>query len=259
MKKFCLTFDIEEFDIAKGISEEEMYSVSAEGTKKIIKLLEGEGIKATFFVTASFALKYPKLINEIGREHEIGCHGYSHREEYEKIDDENAYKLIKKSKNELEKITGKEIIGFRAPRMKLINSQIIKKAGFKYDASLLPACIPGRYSDFFKPRKMHTKNGLVIIPTSVTPILKIPLIWYGFRNFGLLYAKSCTRISSINNSYASMYFHPWEFMDLEKYYMSKAIKKNTGEKMEDMLRNYIRWCRNRYSFATMKELLNLNL
>ena len=44
MKYFCLSFDIEEFDIPKEfgieISEEEMLRESFEGTKKIVKLLD---------------------------------------------------------------------------------------------------------------------------------------------------------------------------------------------------------------------------
>jgi peptidoglycan/xylan/chitin deacetylase (PgdA/CDA1 family) len=255
IKKFCLTFDIEEFDIARGINEEEMYSVSLEGTKRILNLLREENVKATFFITAKFAAKYPQLIREISKEHETASHGYAHNQEYARLHEQAAYGLIQKSKETLERITKKEVQGFRAPRMKTVNPWILKKAGLKYDASSHPALIPGRMSDFLKPRKITTNSGITTIPTSVTPIVKIPLMWYGFRNYGLTYAKMCTRMASINNNYASIYFHSWEFSDLGKYDLPKYMKKNTGEKLERMLREYIGWCKKRYEFVTMSELI----
>lgn len=254
-KKFCLTFDLEEFDIPKNISEEESYNISYEGTKRILNLLKEEGIRATFFTTAKFAIKYPKLIAEISKEHEIASHGYAHNHNYKKLREQISYKLIKKSKEIIEGITKKEIQGFRAPRMMATNPWILKKIGFKYDSSYQPALIPGRYLDFLGPRKMHYKNGLIIIPTSVTPIVRIPLMWYGFKNFGLVYAKAITRWSLVNNDYASVYFHSWEFANIDKYKLSWDVKRNTGERTEKMVRKYIKWCKRRYDFATMKELI----
>lgn len=254
-KIFCLTFDIEEFDAAKNIPEEERYNVSFEGTKKILKILEEEKIKATFFITAKFALKYPKLVAEISKNNEVASHGYDHSHEYRKMDEETACEFLKKSREELEKITKKEVNGFRAPRMKLIKQSIVKKSGFKYDASLQPALMPGRRSDFFKPRKMHQREGITMIPSSVTPIARIPLMWYGFRNMPMIETKIITLLSLINNDYASTYFHPWEFMNIEKYDASRGIKKNTGEKLEKMLRQYIRWCKQRYDFKTVSEMI----
>ncbi len=254
-KKFCLTFDIEEFDIPREISEEEKYQTSFEGTKNILNVLKEENITATFFITQKFAEKYPKVIREIAKHHEVGSHGYSHSQEYSNMQGQAAYEMIKKSKEYLEKITKEEVIGFRAPRMRTVNPFIVKKAGFKYDASSLPAAIPGRYKDFFHPRKINQKEGLTIIPTSVTPIVKIPLMWYGFRNFGLVYAKIVTSLSTINNEYASVYFHSWEFADISKYKVREGIKRNTGKKAEEMLREFTRWCAKKYEFTTMREMI----
>ncbi|MFH1331681.1 MAG: polysaccharide deacetylase family protein [archaeon] len=256
-KKFCLTFDIEEFDIAKGITEEEKYSVSFEGTKRILNLLKEEGIKATFFVTAKFTEKYPEIIREISKEHEIGSHGYTHNDNYQNVEREKAYELLKQTREAIEKIIKKEIKGFRAPRMMKVNPVIVKKAGFKYDSSYQPALIPGRSLDFFGRRKIHRKDGMIIIPTSVTPLIfgKIPLMWYGFRNYGLTYAKPITILSAINTNYICVYFHSWEFVDLSKYELKDDIKKNTGEKLNKMLSEYIRWCKKKYDFTTISKMI----
>jgi peptidoglycan/xylan/chitin deacetylase (PgdA/CDA1 family) len=254
-KKFCLTFDIEEFDIAKGITEEEMYKISLEGTKNILKILKEENVRATFFITSNFAKKYPELVRDISKEHEIASHGEMHKHDYQKLQEHLAYDFIKKSKETLEKITKKEVQGFRSPRMGRVNPMILKKLGINYDASSQPAPIPGRMKDFFNPRKITVEDGIKIVPSSVTPIIKIPLMWYGFRNLGRAYAKTCTRLAAINNNYVSTYFHPWEFVDITKYNVSEGIKRNTGEKMGNILKNYIRWCKNRYDFITIAELI----
>jgi peptidoglycan/xylan/chitin deacetylase (PgdA/CDA1 family) len=265
IKTFCLTFDIEEFDIARGISEEEMNSVSAEGTKRILKLLKEENVKATFFITSRFAQKNPKLVIEIGKDHEIGSHGYEHSQEYKNMDEDEAYQFIKKSKEELEKIIKKQVKGFRAPRMMKTNPKIVRKAGFKYDSSYQPSFVPGRYLDVLGKRKIHYKSGIAIVPTSVTPwwFGRIPLMWYGFRKFGSMYTVPITWFSAINNSYLNIYFHSWEFVDISKYDIveriksgtAKVIKKNSGEQFENMLRKYIRWCKRKYNFKTISEML----
>lgn len=220
-----------------------------------MRLLKEENIKATFFITTKFALKYPELIREISKEHEVASHGYEHKHNYKEMKEEQAYAFIKKSKEETERIIKKEIYGFRAPRMSICKYEVLKKAGFKYDSSMHPTHIPGRYNNFFKPRKIYTENGMIIVPTSVVPIIRIPFAWYWFRNYGLGYAKICTTLSSKTSKYTSIYLHSWEFSNISGYDVDKDIKKNTGEELERRLREYIRWCKKRYEFVTMKELI----
>jgi hypothetical protein len=77
-----LSFDIEEFDITteygQQIPETEIFSVSHQGCKAILKLLDALGIRATLFVTANFALRYPELIRQAAQTHEIASHGFYH-------------------------------------------------------------------------------------------------------------------------------------------------------------------------------------
>ncbi len=254
-KYFCLTFDLEEFDIPKSMTDNERYAISYEGAKCIVNLLSKENINATFFVTAEFALKYPQFIFDISKENEIASHGYSHTHEYKNFNEELTYNALMKSKEELEKITKKEVLGFRAPRMSSPSYRLLNKVGFKYDASLHPTYIPGRYNHFLKSRSIQVKDNVIVIPTSVTPLIRAPFTWYWFRNFGLVYAKACTRLASLNQNYVSIYFHPWEFADLEQYNIPYSVKKNTGEKLRKLLGNYIKWCKPKYEFITMKDMV----
>lgn len=256
IKKFCLTLDIEEFDLDQDLDEEKKFDISLEGSKRILKLLEEEEIRGTFFVTAKFALKYPELVKEISKNNEIASHGYDHSDEYNCFEKEKCVEILTKSKKILEDISKSKVLGFRAPRMRNVDPEVLKKAGFVYDASSMPSFIPGRFKDFFKKRKMYTKKGIVITPSSTTPILRLPLIWISLRTLGQKYFRFVTRTSSMGNTYASTYFHPWEFVDIQKITGKKNLTiRGTGENLIKLLRNYIRWCKTRYEFITMKELV----
>ena len=81
-KKILLSFDIEEFDLPEEynqkIDTKTKLNTSLRGLNKILNLLEKQGIKATFFVTAFFAEEYPEVIKKISQKHEIASHGLVH-------------------------------------------------------------------------------------------------------------------------------------------------------------------------------------
>lgn len=108
------------------------------GLKKIHKILEKFSIKSTFFVTSNIAIKFPDLIKRLSLDNEIGSHGHLHKK-YKMIG-ELEKEEIKKAKELLENITGKEIIGFRAPFLytNLQLYKVLKEIGFIYDASGKP-------------------------------------------------------------------------------------------------------------------------
>lgn len=259
MKYFCLSFDIEEFDVPlefnKSISEEDMFGISNKGTKRIIRLLDNRRLKATFFTTARFAIKYPSLIKEISKKHEIGLHGYNHNSDYGNMHPSEALKELIKAKKEIEKITSKKIYGFRAPRMSSVSTDVLKKLGVEYDSSLNPTYVPRHYNNLFEPRKIFEKEGIIIIPASVVPIIRAPIAWVWFRNLGLSYAKFCTRLCLLADNYAISYFHPWEFVSLAKLDIPLLFKRNTGINIYNNLDKYIGWLMDKkIKFITMKNL-----
>ena len=250
VKNICLTFDVEEFDLPKeygiSISEDEMNNVSLEGLKNILNLVNSFDVKCTFFVTTVFALKNKKLIKEMALKHEIGYHGYLHSDDYRV-----SFGNLEKGKKELEKIIGKNVVGFRAPRMFGPKRDLLKNLGFVYDSSYVPTYMPGRYNNFFGKREIFN-DSIFVIPVTVLPLLRIPFIWFIFRNFGLWFAKLCT----YSNSYVNQYFHPWEFVDLKDYNVPFFVKRKTGDKCLNLLRKYIQWCKKKkYSFITLNELV----
>lgn len=80
---------------------------------RILKMLEEEGVVATFFTPAWIAEKHPEVIKEIARlGHEIGYHGYLH-EVFPDEQQENAQ--MEKAEAIIEEITGTRPVGNRAP------------------------------------------------------------------------------------------------------------------------------------------------
>ncbi len=91
---------------------------AAWGTDKTIAILDAlddAGIKATFFVTGMWANKNADMLREIAnRGHEIGSHGYTHKD-LTKLPDNEVMEELKKTDDTIERITGKRPMIFRAP------------------------------------------------------------------------------------------------------------------------------------------------
>jgi peptidoglycan-N-acetylglucosamine deacetylase len=121
------------------------YDYLTEPTGRILDILKELEIKATFFIVADITEHYPGLVEKIVQKgHEIACHGLHHackidpktkkplitREEFETI--------TRKAKQMLERISGQEVIGYRAPSAYIAGWMIdsLEKIGFKYDSSV---------------------------------------------------------------------------------------------------------------------------
>ncbi len=255
MKSVLLSFDIEEFDMpieyGKSISFSEQIKVSVDGTKTILDILLENQIKATFFSTAVFASNAPDLIHRINNEgHELASHGYFH----------STFKNehLSESKIELEKLSGNPVIGFRMPRMMPVNDEAVQQAGYLYNSSLNPVYLPGRYNNFFKPRAQFMTHGVVQLPASATPLIRVPLFWLSFHHLPLwLYKAACTRTINYDR-YLNIYFHPWEFTDLtnSKYGLPTFVSKNSGNKMIDRFSALIVWMKKQgYTLSTIAKFL----
>jgi peptidoglycan/xylan/chitin deacetylase (PgdA/CDA1 family) len=253
-----LSFDIEEFDMPfeynRDISFEKQIEVSRIGTITILDLLRKHKIKATFFSTVVFAKEVPDLIKRIIDEgHELASHTY-HHSNFEVVH-------LKQSKEALEALSGSEVVGFRMPRMYPVDEREIEKAGYKYNSSINPTYLPGRYNHFDKPRTFFNLHNVWQIPASVSPIIRFPLFWLSFHNLPISIYKLLARITYKYDSYLNIYFHPWEFTplkDKEVYNFPGYVSKNTGDKMTERLDNFIQSMKEKkYIFGTFKEFLIL--
>lgn len=252
-----LSFDIEEFDIPfeynRTIDIKDQIALSSEGTTRILDLLAKYAVKATFFCTANFADHAPAIIQRIIAEgHEVASHGYYHS------DFKNEHLL--QSKNALEKLAGpRQVTGFRMARMMPVDENEIAKAGYTYNTSINPTYLPGRYNNFHRPRTHFMEKGVLQIPASVSPVFRIPLFWLSFHNFPLPVYKQLCKWTYSKDKYLNLYFHPWEFIDLndkDRFGFPSYMMKNTGEKMTARLDSLIQWMtRQQYPFGTFKSFI----
>lgn len=252
-----LTFDLEEFDLPLEfgcpISEEEQINVTNIGVQKIIGLLSKYDIKATFFATAFYAERDREVIRSISLTHEIASHSNKHSEV--RADDPSV------SKSVLEKITGKQVNGFRMPRFGGIDRMILKSAGYKYDSSVNPTFIPGRYNNLFMPRKYFTDKGseIIVLPISVSPVIRFPLFWISFKNLPLSFYLFICKQTLRKDSYLHLYFHPWEFEDLDRFKIPGYLKSVSGDKLLGRLERLIVNLKNANDFSTVSGFLDSNL
>jgi peptidoglycan/xylan/chitin deacetylase (PgdA/CDA1 family) len=246
-----LTFDVEEFDLPlefnKQIDHSEQMDVGKKGVDIIASILKEHDITATLFTTGSFAKMYPEVIKNLSNQHEIASHSLFHST-FEKSDLLNSKKILKD-------ITGQEIEGFRMPRMKKINIDWIKEAGYNYDSSIHPIYMPGRYNNLHLPRKFYIENDLPRLPCSVSPNLRIPLFWLSFKNFPYrIYMKLAIQTLK-NDGYLVLYFHPWEFTDISKYKLPFYIKQHSGDLLQQNLSRLVKDLKSFASFNTIGSII----
>ncbi len=251
---FLLSFDIEEFDMpfeyGKAISLEDQIEVSSRGTHIILDLLGKHRFKATFFSTVVFAQQVPDIIQRIKDEgHELASHSYYHSQF-------NPQDLLE-SRKELEKLSGMQVEGFRMPRMMPVDDREIENAGYKYNSSVNPTWLPGRYNNLHVPRTIFKTNKLIQVPASVSPVMRIPLFWLSMHNFPLWLYLSLLKKTHKRDGYVNIYFHPWEFTDLTlpEYGFPGYVSRNSGEKMIRRMDTLMEWISSQgYTCSTISAL-----
>ena len=248
MNRFVLlSFDVEEFDMPLEynfpITVPEQMEVGKKGLDAIQPVLSDKTIVSTLFTTANFAMQYPDDIRKLGQQHEIASHTFYHSA-FEDAD-------LLKSKNKLEEISGKKVTGLRMPRMRKVAMEEVKKAGYEYDSSINPTYLPGRYNNFHLPRTMYTEEGITRIPASVSPFIRMPLFWLSFKNLSYPLFKMFALQTLQKDGYLCLYFHPWEFTDIENYGLPGFTKKLHGEPLLQKLDRLLRDLKKEADFISM--------
>lgn len=250
MPEIFLTFDVEEFDLpmeyGNKISLPEQLEVSRQGLLLISNILDKLEIKSTLFTTGTFALHNKTLIRNLSEKHEIASHAMFHSS----FDIEND---LSASKKILEEITGQQVIGFRRPFLKPVDDIRLLEAGYRYNSSLNPTFIPGRYNNRDKPLKPFFNDHILNIPIAVSPFLRVPLFWLSFKNLPVPYYRFLSSMTLRKNGFLNIYFHPWEFTDLSTVKMPWYMKRHSGIYLLNRLEKYLSWLKAKGDFITMRE------
>lgn len=250
-----MSFDVEEFDLPLEydipISKEEQMAVGKKGLDVISEILKDMDVPCTLFTTANFALNFPTQIATLSQKHEIASHTYFHSSFTQKD--------LKDSLLALENITSKKVYGLRMPRMKQINPEWVNDAGYKYDSSVNPTWLPGRYNHLSKPRKCYRESGIWRVPVSVSANFRIPLFWLAFKNFPYSYFKRIAVQTLKKDGCLSLYFHPWEFTDLSNYAVPAMVKRKSGVQLVNQLKRLISDLKEQGEFTTIHSFLDTKI
>jgi hypothetical protein len=204
-------------------SEHDKTFCGAERMDEILDIFGRERISATLFVTGEVLEKYPELVMGWSRNHEIGCHSYSHtffdlvhvshiREELERF-----VALYKKTLGVAPK-------GFRAPSHIIDNTAIrtVSHAGFYYDSSVVPHYPPFKKYRGYRgnaPKAPYYPSEIAYKKAGDMDILELPVTGHllgvplaGAWIKGLPFFAYQLLFAMHQPQYVSFSFHSWDVL-----------------------------------------------
>jgi len=193
----------------------------APGTTRLLRIFADAGVRATFFVLGFVAERHPGLVrNIVAAGHEVATHGYSHTFVYRQTPEVFRAELSR-SIRLLEDLTGKPVIGHRAPffsitRASLWALEILGELGIRYDSSIYPV-LNYRYGIEDAPRWPHPvevgKGTLTEFPITTWRLMgrNLPIAAGAyFRLYPYAFTRLGFRAVNRQGKPAVFYLHPWE-------------------------------------------------
>jgi|SRR4051794_14170275 len=188
-------------------------------TRRVLRLLEAAGIKASFFVLGWVARRHPSLVREIVRAgHELASHGYAHHKVGE-LSPRSFGEDVLTTRLLLEDIGGVQVKGYRAPSFSIGIAEWwaferLGEAGYAYSSSLHPIShdhygLPAAPRHPFRP----TSGALIEVPVATLDLgRRVSCAGGGhFRLLPYRWSRWCLgRLGRTEGRPATFYFHPWE-------------------------------------------------
>ena len=267
----CLTVDVEEwFHVCENEGPlapsrwDLLPSRVVETTRDLLHLLDGCGVRGTFFILGWIAERYPALVAEIHEAgHEIGSHGHLHQPLYELVPDTFARDLAA-SRAALSAAGAPEVRGYRAPMWSINDRSLwaleeLARNGFTFDSSMAPMKMVGNPDYPTQPHRRSTAGGdLVEFPPLVDRRFghNMPLgLGWGLRMSSPRRVIRAIEDRNRNGVPVALAVHPWE-LDPDPPRASLPLAKRFGHyfrldgfrvRLDDILRGA--------SFAPMGEVL----
>ncbi|QPV62695.1 polysaccharide deacetylase family protein [Halosimplex litoreum] len=238
-------------------------AVGLGGVTALLDALDEAIGAATFFTVGELADEHPRVIERIAAAgHEVASHTHTHRHLSE-LDEGERRDELARSRERLEAVTGESVTGFRAPSFDMgpDHFEALADAGYDYDSSVV-ACrsIPGWYGGEFDAERPTAAraveptapDGLVEVPVSVMPRLRLPLTGTWIRFFGVSYTILGMRLLARRGIAPVLYVHPWELVDLPAVEgVPSRVYVRTGAYMRRAVRRILA---EPFEFVTVREL-----
>jgi polysaccharide deacetylase family protein (PEP-CTERM system associated) len=243
-----MTVDVEDYfqvsAFAAHIPRESWPSISCRvenNIDRILALLNEQNVKATFFTLGWVAERYPMMVKRIVADgHELASHGWGHHRVSE-LEPSQFKEDIVSSKNILEDISGKPVLGYRAPSFSIGRDNqwalgLLADAGYRYSSSIYPIRhdhygLPDAPRFAYYPRE---SNGLLEVP--ITTMRMFQRNWpAGGGGYFRLWPYPVSRwflkrLNNLERRSAIFYFHPWE--------IDHQQPRQTGISMKTRFRHY---------------------
>ena len=191
-------------------------------TRRLLELLNGFGVKGTFFVLGWVAERRPGLVSDIhAGGHEVGIHGYDHRP-ITAMTPARFREDLRRAKGIVEDATGHAVLGYRAPTYSVVKDtlwalDVMIEEGLRYDSSIFPI-VHDRYgipdAERFPWIEERDGDRLVEFPISTIRLLgrNLPFVGGGYlRLLPMSYVRwGMRRVTGRERRPALVYVHPWE-------------------------------------------------
>ena len=234
-------FQVSAFEDVISQKDWNQYPLRVEkNTYRLLELFEEYQAESTFFILGWVAEKCPKLVQSIvSLGHEIASHGHAHQRVIN-MTRKQFFHDVEKSKKVLEDVSGKAVLGYRAPSFSINDSnkwafEVLAELGFKYSSSTYPI-EHDLYGVPDWPRFCNQRpEGIKEIP--------IPTLRKNSKNTGIggggyfrlypymLSTKRIQRYLREEKQPYNFYFHPWE--------IDPKQPKIKGASLKSKLRHYL--------------------
>jgi len=203
-------------------------------TTKILDIFRKHNVKATFFILGWVAEREPELIRLIAEDgHEIANHGYMHQKAFNQTYEE-FLNDITKSKKILEEISGKKVVGYRAPSFSIDKRNewafdALLESGHLYSSSTYPVSHDHYGTPEWSTKPFKVGGGLLELPQATIDLCgrRLPVGGGGyFRLFPLMLSEYFLgKFHEQHDHPYIFYFHPWE-IDPEQPRVEGASSKS---------------------------------
>ena len=138
----------------------------------LLELFAANQVTATFFILGWIAERHPEIVRRIAAsDHEIASHGYDHTR-VNRLSPATFREDVRRSKVILEDVSGKDVIGYRAPTFSIGQDtnwahRILEEEAYSYSSSIYPI-----QHDLYG---MHTAPRQPFRPASCRVLWELPL------------------------------------------------------------------------------------
>lgn len=233
------TVDVEDWAQSTLDTEMPISDRAGPNMEHVLDVLAAEDAKATCFILGKFAEKFPACVKRIAAEgHEVASHGYGHVDVFQ-LSPAEFREDIRRSKGQLEALTGVAVKGYRAPDFSIVKESLwaldlLAEEGFAYDASINPAVL-ARFGvrDFpAQPVNLRLRDGrsLVELPVATLKLFgrRLPVAGGGYHRllpFPLI--RWVIEKTVLAGEAFVAYCHPYEFDPDEFTHLGYALPWKT--------------------------------